>query len=216
MSQWVDFKEVKTLVTMSVLLQRYRVILRGNGAQLRGACPLPSHTSRDGLTFNVNLDRHIWSCKSASCISNRNGKEGGNVLDFVMQMEQCDLKTAAGKIVEWYGTKPESTSGIRQNTHSQTQDPMGNAEEHNLVDWLDATHASQQKNPPTHGQAGIGANNPSPLDDKSSAQKGNGYCSDVDRWLDGLLVEPLDRKKIGNAVKARLIDSYKAGKAAAR
>ncbi len=209
--EWIDFKEVKGLATMSGLLQHYQVRLRGSSFQLRGNCPLPSHTAKDGNSFNVNLDRNIWSCKSASCIANRNGKEGGNVLDFVVQMEGCDLKTAAGKIVEWFGVKqkpplPESRSGEVSNSN-----PTAPASEHNLVDWL--TGPTQEKTPP-NTQAGVGVENSSPLDPTSNPSNGKGYMKDVDVWFDSLVSDQPDWKIIKNAVKGRLIESYKAGKAA--
>jgi hypothetical protein len=37
---------------------------------------------------------------------------------------------------------------------------------------------------------------------------------DVDKWFDGLISDPPDWKRIRNAVKARLIESYKNGKEA--
>jgi hypothetical protein len=106
--QWIDFKEVKGMATMAGVLEHYGIPFQ-HKAQIYIPCPLPSHTSKhSGNSLSVNLERSIWSCKSESCITGRNGKEGGNVLDFVMWMEPCDLKSAATKIVEWFGVKPET------------------------------------------------------------------------------------------------------------
>jgi|HubBroStandDraft_2_1064218.scaffolds.fasta_scaffold235946_2 hypothetical protein len=58
------------------------------------------------------------------------------------------------------------------------------------------------------------ADNPSPPDSNQAAGNGNGYIKDVDAWFDALIVEPVDLRKLRNAVKAKLIESYKNGKAA--
>ena len=40
-SNWVDFKEVKRVVTMSMLVDHYRIDwLRETGDELRGRCPI--------------------------------------------------------------------------------------------------------------------------------------------------------------------------------
>jgi DNA primase len=112
MAEWIDFKAIKSMVTMAMLLEHYGVRLRAAGAgQLRGQCPLPQHSSKESKeSFNVNTGRDIWSCKSQSCIVARKGKEGGNVLDFVMAMEDCRITDAAQKVVEWFGQEESSPS----------------------------------------------------------------------------------------------------------
>jgi DNA primase len=101
---WVDFKLVKAAVTIEALVGRYNVELkRVNRASLRGACPLPSHTSKGAPSFCVNTDKGAWSCKSDSCVAARGGKAGGNVLDLVAVMENCSVRDAALKLAEWFG-----------------------------------------------------------------------------------------------------------------
>jgi hypothetical protein len=98
---WLDFKEVKAMATMADVLSHYNVLFQ-HKTQIYIPCPLPSHTSKHSSnSLSVNLERNVWACKSESCISGRNGKEVGNVLDFVMWMERCDLKLAAEKIMQW-------------------------------------------------------------------------------------------------------------------
>jgi hypothetical protein len=213
---WLDFKEVKSMATMAGVLGHYGVRFQ-HRTQIYLPCPLPSHASKhSGNSLSVNLERNIWACKSESCISNRNGKEGGNVLDFVMWMEQCDLKSAAAKIVEWFGTTPHNGQSVRLDTSKKTE-KTDVSEEHNLVDWLEG---AQQKTPAaTLASPGVRADNPSPPDHTSSAGNGNsnpkGYMKDVDMWFDSLISDPPDWKKMRTAVKTRLIESWKNGKAAA-
>jgi CHC2 zinc finger len=212
MGQWIDFKEVKAMASMADVLAHYGVRFQ-HKTQIYLPCPLPSHTSKHSSnSLSVNLERNIWACKSESCISGRNGKEGGNVLDFVMWMERCDLKSAAAKIVEWFGTKQNAPSPERSAISGTPDNPNPPAEEHNLVDWLERkTPDALWANP------GVRADNPSPPDHNSSAGNGNsnpkGYMKDVDVWFESLITDPPDWKKIKTAFKARLIESYKNGAA---
>ena len=70
--------------------------------------PLPSHTSATSkLSFVVNTTKNVWSCKSDSCVAAREGKTGGNVLDFVALMEKCSIREAAEKLASWFGVQAE-------------------------------------------------------------------------------------------------------------
>jgi DNA primase len=104
---WVDFKQVKADVPIERVLERYGARLRRVGAELRGPCPLPSHTSRRSRdSFSVSPARNAWSCRSQSCMQARGGKAGGNILDFVAVMERCSLREAALRLQDWIGTMP--------------------------------------------------------------------------------------------------------------
>lgn len=94
---WVDFKSVKAKVSMETVLSHYDVRLRRVGVdQFRGRCPLPTHSSaRSNNSFSVSFIRNVWSCQSASCIAARSGRVGGNVFDFVAEMERCSIREAA-------------------------------------------------------------------------------------------------------------------------
>src|SRR5215470_15941148 len=92
MSKWlVDFKAVKTAVSMEMALSHYGVDFRRvNKVNLRGHCPLPSHSSETSKeTFGVNTSKNAWACQWQSCVGAREGRVGGNVLDFVAVMEGC-------------------------------------------------------------------------------------------------------------------------------
>ncbi len=96
-AEWVDFKSVKAKVSMETVLSHYDVRLRRVGAdEFRGRCPLPTHSSaRSNDSFSVSFTRNAWSCQSASCIVARSGRVGGNVFDFVAEMERCSIRQAA-------------------------------------------------------------------------------------------------------------------------
>lgn len=102
-SKWVDFKEVKAAVSLEMVLARYNIALRRvNRESLRGACPLPSHSSKGEQSFGVHTSKNVWACQSASCVKSRQGRRGGNVLDFVAVMEGCTIRDAALKLANWF------------------------------------------------------------------------------------------------------------------
>ena len=79
-----DFQSLKQRIPIDWVLAHYGVKLRPAGPHtLYGACPLPTHTSRQSReSFSVNLSRRVWSCHSASCIAAREGRIGGHVIDL--------------------------------------------------------------------------------------------------------------------------------------
>ena len=100
-----DFRYIKEHVSIEQVLSRYGVKLKSAGfGNLRGRCPLPTHTSRaSSASFSVNFPRNVWSCQSASCIAARGGQIGGNVLDLVAALERCSIREAGVRIADWFG-----------------------------------------------------------------------------------------------------------------
>lgn len=101
---FVDFKTIKEQVSMEMVLDHYNIKLhRVNQFSLRGKCPLPAHTSETSTkSFSVQPQKNIWACQSASCAATRQGKKGGNMLDFVAVMESCSIREAALKLRDWF------------------------------------------------------------------------------------------------------------------
>lgn len=101
---FIDFRIVKQHVSMQTILDHYNIRLRrANQNSLRGACPLPTHTSEKSKeSFGVQTEKNIWACQSTSCAATRQGKKGGNVLDFVSMMESCSIRDAALKLHDWF------------------------------------------------------------------------------------------------------------------
>src|SRR5258708_7376173 len=106
---WVSFEEIKKAVSLEMVLGHYAIELRKVGAgTLRGKCPLPWHGADQknresfGGTFTKGVGG-VWACQSTSCIAARDGKRGGNALDFVATMERSSIRDAAAKLAEWFG-----------------------------------------------------------------------------------------------------------------
>jgi DNA primase len=115
----VDFKETKRTVSIETVLAHYNVQLRRvNSQALRGSCPLPMHSAKGEQSFSVNVTKNIWSCMSTSCVKARQGKKGGNVLDFTALMEGSSIRDAALKLTNWFGV----TSGAEQTTASNKKE----------------------------------------------------------------------------------------------
>jgi DNA primase len=68
---------------------------------LNGPCPI--HKGSNPTQFRVSLSKNIWNCFS-EC------KHGGNVLDFIAEMEKATIHAAALKAVEWFNLDPETMS----------------------------------------------------------------------------------------------------------
>ena len=103
---FIDFAAVKAAVSLEQVLRHYGVLekLKPHGAGLRGCCPI--HKGDDPKQIAVTLEKNIWNCFS-QC------KHGGNMLEFVMQMEDCTLSQAAWKVNDWFGLGMEAAAAER-------------------------------------------------------------------------------------------------------
>jgi len=103
---WVDFKAIKSAVSMEMMLARYNVNGLGRkNDELRGRCPIHQGEGKD--TFHVNVSKNVFNCFSC--------KKRGNILDFVAAMEKCSVRDAAVKIGEWFsvdGTDKKEGSAV--------------------------------------------------------------------------------------------------------
>jgi DNA primase len=117
-SNWIDFRAIRQTVTIESVLLHYGVQLRRTDPHnLRGKCPLPSHSSKASYTFMVDSEKNIWACHSGSCMAARDGRKGGNALDFVTAMEKCSLREAALKMAGWFvvpAASPPAQPGSQQ------------------------------------------------------------------------------------------------------
>jgi len=95
---WVDFKAIKSAVSMQMALDRYGVNwLKKKEDELRGRCPI--HQGEGQSTFHVSLSKNAFHCFSC--------KARGNVLDFVAAMEKSGVRDAAVKLKNWFGIKSD-------------------------------------------------------------------------------------------------------------
>jgi len=102
-SSFVDFKAVKTAITMEQVLLHYGILdkfKRGTDS-LSGPCPI--HKGDNPTQFRVSISKNIWNCFS-EC------KHGGNTLDFIAKMENVSIHAAALKAIEWFKLDPEAMS----------------------------------------------------------------------------------------------------------
>jgi 5S rRNA maturation endonuclease (ribonuclease M5) len=137
---WVDFKQLKADVAIEEVVAHYGVHLRRvGGTELRGRCPLPTHSSsRSRDSFSVNVARNVWSCRSLSCMQARGGRPGGNILDLVALMESCSIRDAALRLQDWSGAAPERFIVPR----TSRPDPITaeNPPLHFALRYVDASH----------------------------------------------------------------------------
>jgi len=94
---YIDFAAVKAAVTMTQALEHYGLMAsmtsKKGGEALEGPCPIHKGDSPD--QFKVSIPKNCWNCFS-EC------KCGGNVLDFVAKMENCDAQEAAIRMNGWF------------------------------------------------------------------------------------------------------------------
>ena len=110
-SQFVDFKAVKAAITMEQVLGHYGLMdkfKRGTDS-LNGPCPI--HKGSNPTQFRVSVSKNIWNCFS-EC------KHGGNVLDFISEMEDVSVHAAALKAIEWFNLDADAVAakGHREDT----------------------------------------------------------------------------------------------------
>ncbi len=115
-AKFVDFKAVKSAITMEQVLTHYGLLdrFKKKGDSLSGPCPI--HKGENPTQFRVSISKNIWNCFS-DC------KHGGNVLDFIARMESVSIHAAALKAIEWFHLDPEAVSGKSHEETNETQAP---------------------------------------------------------------------------------------------
>jgi DNA primase len=105
---FVDFREVRSRITMENVLQHYGVLdtFKRTGTRLSGPCPI--HGGSNPTQFRVDTEKNLWNCFS-EC------KHGGNVLDFIAKKENLSIHEAAIKACEWFNIPLED---VKTNGHS--------------------------------------------------------------------------------------------------
>jgi DNA primase len=117
-SSFIDFKAVKAAVRMEQVLEHYGLSdhFKKSGDSLSGPCPI--HKGSNPTQFRVSISKNIWNCFS-EC------KNGGNVLDFIAQMEDVSIHAAALKAIEWFRLDEETlTRSSRETSNGDTAPDM--------------------------------------------------------------------------------------------
>ena len=103
-SSFIDFKAIKAALTMEGVLQHYHLLdrFKQSGDSLSGPCPI--HQGENPTQFRISVSKNVWNCFS-EC------KHGGNVLDFIAEMEDVTIHAAALKAIEWFHLDTKAMSG---------------------------------------------------------------------------------------------------------
>jgi len=112
-SKFVDFKAVKAAITMEQVLEHYGLLdkFKRSGDSLNGPCPI--HKGNNPTQFRVSTAKNVWNCFS-EC------KHGGNVLDFIAEMDDVSILVAANKAIEWFRLNPEEMSASSEQEAGET------------------------------------------------------------------------------------------------
>lgn len=179
----LDFQRLKAIPIVEVLAKR-GIALRYNGEWGSARCPLPTHKQGDNdRTFQVNVPQNFWKCWSQSC-NEKAGKKGGDVINLVALLENCSEYSAAKKLAEMFGIKTEAAPHMEERPK----------EKQNHTSKRTISHSD------------------------SPSQEVKGYMADVDAWFDNVFArgdqedDEQYRKRVLNAIKARLIASYRTGR----
>lgn len=92
---FVDFKQVKSRVTLLQVLERYDLIRTFKRAADRLSGPCPLHRGSNPTQFRVSVSRNCFNC-FGTC------GRGGNVIDFVSLREGIPFRDAALLLQEWF------------------------------------------------------------------------------------------------------------------
>ena len=190
----MDFKEMKDRILLVEVLLHYGVRLRRKfGSDYASvSCPLPTHPKddRSNNAFGVHLPSNRWQCKHPEC-GRRNGvgDKWGDCINLVMTMDNLGARAAGEKLNGWF--PKENPAPLQERTRED----------------------GKRKSPsPPH------TDHTSPSDSVKLDTKG--YMAKIDAWFDELFIRAIDeddvayRKRLLNAIKERLLESYRAGKAA--
>jgi hypothetical protein len=101
-SKFVNFSEVKASVNITQILDHFDLLedLKKEPTGYAGSCPFCDSSSP--RPFRASEDKNCFNCLSC--------KTGGNILDFVVEMEDCTIREAALRIQEWFGLETKSSA----------------------------------------------------------------------------------------------------------
>jgi DNA primase len=110
---YINFKALKARVPITAILEHYKLLaeLTPSKDGYEGTCPFCGSNS-----FKVHTEKNVWHC-FGECKKQR-GKNGGNILDFVMRKEKGSITTVARRIDSWFHVKTKAT-----NHQHVTEDP---------------------------------------------------------------------------------------------
>jgi DNA primase len=115
-SSFVDFKAVKSAITMERVLEHYGLMdsFKRSGDSLSGPCPI--HKGSNPTQFRVSISKNVWNCFS-EC------KHGGNTLDFISRMDNITIHAAALKAIAWFGLDPAAMQAASEQEADEGGEP---------------------------------------------------------------------------------------------
>lgn len=153
-AEWVDFEEIKATIAMKDVLDHYGLAegLKQKGDELVGFCPIHDKKHYNENAFSANTEKQVWHCFACG--------RGGNILDFVAEMEETNIREAALLIKHWFQVGAE-----RQLAREEEGPP----------------ERKEEANPPLTFQLKLDPSHPyleeRGLEEETIKEFGLGYCS---------------------------------------
>jgi DNA primase len=118
MGEWIDFRELRTKLDFSRVLEKYDVRIGPGLKQATGPCPLPGHSgSRSKPSFSANLEKGIFQCFSChakgnllefACLMEARNPENGSALRAVELVEHFKISLGARSEKRAVGAAPQT------------------------------------------------------------------------------------------------------------
>ncbi len=120
-TKFVDFKAVKSAITMEQVLSHYNLLdtFKRSGDSLSGPCPI--HKGSNPTQFRVSISKNVWNCFS-EC------KHGGNTLDFIARMDNVSIHAAALRAVEWFNLDADAVAADSEQESEESNGRLHSAE----------------------------------------------------------------------------------------
>ena len=195
-SGFVDFAAIKKAVSIEQVLVRYKLLetLTGDGAQRKGPDPFNFATAGKSKPFAVNLDKNVWTLFRGS------EQLSGNVIDFVMEKERCNVRQAAVKLAGWFsvGSNAPRTAEKPKQDNTRTDQPTKKT-------GVDETIATTEGNAPLGFQLkGLDPHHEAlsrflfsfGLHSSTLEDFGAGYYTGNGKAMKGRLAVPIDRRGV--------------------
>jgi len=130
---FIDFADLKKRVGIEQVLDMLGLQLRGDGAQLRGPCPI--HKGTKDREFVVTPSKDLWFCFA--------GCGGGDIIKLVAKIKNIGQKEAAALIAQHFGTVPAPPNGTVPSSRNSTVPGALSQEEKGVLrplDYLQVDH----------------------------------------------------------------------------
>lgn len=122
MTNWIDFKQVKELATVELVVAHYGLQVKpAKGSELVGLCPFHEEKTP---SFKMNTKKRAFNCFGCGA--------HGNMLDFIARKENVSVKKAAQLVLEWLGSGAVQNEAPRANKSlsGASEEPKGSKEAH--------------------------------------------------------------------------------------